>query len=337
MRSALFPLLAAAMFVSGCAQSHHSAVPVPTVLHPGTEAIENYKVSHTNLDLILMTNVVEGKIDYLNIRKSWTTKLDQYLEQLNKTDPDQLTRNEKLAFYINLYNATLIAAVAERYTDSYTCASNNQQIFEKQLVQISGSVITLNYLKHRLIRAAFNDPRVHAALVDGSLGSPPMANYAFCGDLLDQQLDDRMRAWVTDANRIVIDDKTKSAKLPLIFKDYAADFGGEAKAIGMVGKFLSLNLSKYNVSFAESFDWTLNVAAPSRGTWVIMTQTGPLHEWDSSNSTMEVRAGQIYEVVGAVDSAHFIIEIGNRRYTVDRRTQIQPYPVPATHPAGQSN
>jgi hypothetical protein len=61
-------------------------------------------VDHGLYARLLKQYVVQGVVDYRGF-KNEEAVLDQYLQVLENTDPERLSRNEQFAFYVNAYNA----------------------------------------------------------------------------------------------------------------------------------------------------------------------------------------------------------------------------------------
>src|SRR5574340_1101933 len=62
---------------------------------------------------ILSKYVKNGLVDYKNLKND--KRLNEYLSQLSGTDPGKFNRNEKLAFWINAYNAFTLQMIVEDY------------------------------------------------------------------------------------------------------------------------------------------------------------------------------------------------------------------------------
>ena len=61
-------------------------------------------MDHSLYGELLKKYAKEDVVDYQGL-KAEDGKLDQYLTLLDETNPDQMFRDEKLALYINAYNA----------------------------------------------------------------------------------------------------------------------------------------------------------------------------------------------------------------------------------------
>src|SRR5690606_22980200 len=110
---------------------------------------------HAALDRILRAHVKVGLVDYQAIRDGERAALKAYLDALAELDPATLERDEQLAFYINLYNATMIQTVVERLGDDYSVSNEEFKVFKEPLVRVGGKTISLDTLEHEIIRKQF--------------------------------------------------------------------------------------------------------------------------------------------------------------------------------------
>ena len=218
---------------------------------------------HSTFDKILRANVRGEKIDYDNIRRQHQDQLGGYLEQLAGTDVKALRRREQLAFYINLYNATVIHGVAERIKQEYSVADDDFALFKEPLVRLKDGSISLNDLEHKVIRPMFKDPRVHVALVCGARSCPPLIPRAYDARDLDAVLENNMRRFINDPKRNRFDTTGKTLLLSKIFDWYADDFGGTAGVRKFVldyapeGIKAKLGDGKFKPAHLR-YDWSLN-------------------------------------------------------------------------------
>jgi hypothetical protein len=212
---------------------------------------------HELFDLILRATVRDERVDYARIRDEYAGDLELYLRHLARVDAHHLGRRERLAYYINLYNATMIKAVVDRYKPGYSVGENDFAVFKEPLVRTAVKAMSLNDLEHGLIRPSFKDPRVHAALVCAARSCPPLLPRAYVADDLDEVLDENMKRFVLDRTRNPVDDAKRELKLSKIFEWYADDFGGRDKLAAYVGKVAGKDYAGYTVSFVD-YSWELN-------------------------------------------------------------------------------
>ena len=74
-------------------------------------------------------------------------------------DDSKLPKTERLAFYINLYNATMIDVIVDRVFDGYSPEAEDYRVFKDPLVRLKGRRISLNDLENKIIRKDSRGPR----------------------------------------------------------------------------------------------------------------------------------------------------------------------------------
>jgi hypothetical protein len=196
-------------------------------------------------------------VNYALIRDQYAAPLSAYLEMLAEAKPSTASRDEQLAYYINLYNATMIKAVVDRDPSRFKPSDNDFAVFKDKLVRTEGRTISLNDLENEVIRKQFNDPRIHAALNCAAVSCPPILNRAYRADDLDAVLTENVRQWLGDPNRNEVDSSGRVLRLSRIFDWYAVDFGGPSRVADFVAKYIGKDVRGYAVEFKE-YDWTLN-------------------------------------------------------------------------------
>lgn len=228
---------------------------------------------HSLFDSVLKKHVKHGMVDYAAL--SDEPKLDKYLEKLANADLETLeTENDKMAFYINAYNAYTLQLVASAYpttsirlidgVGSTTDATDKASPWKIEFAEIAGKTYSLDYIEHEILRKDFDDARIHYAIVCAAISCPILRSEAFVGDLLDEQLDSQGRWFFTWRNDF--DPENKVARLSKILEWFQVDFGGSEEAVlkaalpylkPKVAQALKGNESEWKVVYA-SYDWTLN-------------------------------------------------------------------------------
>lgn len=230
-------------------------------------------IKHDGFDKILRETVrPDGMVDYLAIRKSHWSELNSYLDQFADADPSTLPRDDALAAYINLYNATIIRTVVLRLKSGYAVSQNKWGVFKEKLVSVNGKRISLDDLEHKIIRPDFNDPRIHVALVCAAKSCPPLLNRAYRGSDLQSVLEQRMKDFINDSSRNRVDMDRGRLQVSQVFNWFAEDFGGKSKVATYIDKYRGESAATYAVTFLE-YDWSLNDATPVSGEWVFVTSS----------------------------------------------------------------
>ncbi len=251
------------------------------------------KGAHATFHGLLGRHVRDERVDYLTLRDQDFAELETYLKGLAAVDPGALSRDARLAHYINLYNATMIRAVIERLQAGYRTSNDNWKVFDEPLVQMKGKTISLNALEHEIIRKQFKEPRIHAALVCGARSCPPLVAHAYNAGNLEDTLALSMRNFIADPTRNRVEEV---ARLSKIFEWYADDFGGKDGVLNYVQNYFNRDLTGLKVEFLE-YSWDLNIATP-KGEWVQIPRadTG-LQSTPDGAAQKPLPAGSIVEVL----------------------------------------
>ena len=234
---------------------------VPTSFTP-LNPIPPEKFSHKVFHEVVHGHVQDGSVDYPAIQSD--DRLPMYLEQLNRVDPNALTtQNERLAFWINAYNAFAIKGILDKYSPkSYW---GRYRYFIGRDYRVGGEILNLYDLERKVLIAQFHEPRIHFAIVCASRSCPKLQPWAFEPDQLEFQLDRVAREFINDPTRNHFDRVKKVASLSMIFKWFDEDF---TRAAGSVLTYLiryvgdpelvqDLIRSEYRIEYLD-YDWSLN-------------------------------------------------------------------------------
>lgn len=222
---------------------------------------------------ILNDLVKNGLVDYDNLRND--DRLPKYLDQLSNTNIEELTRKEKLAFWINAYNAYTLQVVVENYPIESIMELHTggriigyllgKTVWDKNFIEITGKKYNLNDIEHKILRK-MNEPRIHFAIVCASISCPELRNEAYEANKLETQLDEQTKEFINDTLHNRFDLKNREAKLSEIFNWFEEDFGNSKEdVLHYISNYLheeiaydiKNNLNKWDVSFMN-YDWDLN-------------------------------------------------------------------------------
>jgi hypothetical protein len=145
----------------------------------------------------------------------------RYRDRLAGIDPRTLIRAEALAYWLNLYNAGALALAADAVAADAESVLRVPGAFNEVWANVNGERLTLNDIEHGKIRR-FGDPRIHAALVCGSVSCPTLRLEPYGGDV-DGQLDDQMRSFLASGGAAV-DRDAGTLRLSRVFLWYGRDF-----------------------------------------------------------------------------------------------------------------
>ncbi|MEX0700166.1 MAG: DUF547 domain-containing protein [Acidimicrobiia bacterium] len=148
--------------------------------------------------------------------------LNDYVDGLRLVNPDDLSRDEALGFWINLYNAGALILVARAQSTNTPSVLGIPGGFRSKFVSIGGERLSLDDIEHGKVRR-FGDPRIHAALVCGSISCPTLRREPYEGPAIHEQLDDQLR-YLLAAGGCTVDRSGKRVLLSRIFRWYGSDF-----------------------------------------------------------------------------------------------------------------
>ncbi|RMF07913.1 MAG: DUF547 domain-containing protein [Alphaproteobacteria bacterium] len=240
----------------------HATTRTITVDHDPWDAfLARYVVTRNNMNLV----------DYHAVDEADRAALDRYIASLEATPVDRLTREQQLAFWINLYNAATLRLVLEHYpVHSIRDIDISPGLFSDgpwgaKILTVAGEKLSLDDIEHRILRPIWRDPRIHYAVNCASVGCPDLARRAYQAETVDAMLDAAARAYVNHPRGIRIDNGRLIASK--IYKWYAADFGGtEARVIAHARQYadvaLAVRLTDMTRIHDYIYDWSLNDARP---------------------------------------------------------------------------
>lgn len=196
-------------------------------------------------------------------------KLKGLLEQLQAVPVQQLSRDEQMAFWINLYNAQTIDVVLDHYpVSSIKDISLGGSFFssgpwKKQLVTVEGRPLSLDNIEHDILRKQWRDPRIHYAVNCASFSCPNLAAIAYTAANLESMLTVQAKSYINHERAVSINNGR--LRLSQIYSWYRADFGkSDADIIQHITTYVSPQLHQSMAGIKSiagyDYDWSLNEA-----------------------------------------------------------------------------
>lgn len=174
---------------------------------------------HADLQAVLSAHVSSGKVDYPAMKAS--EALDSYVAWLAAA-PEPAARADKMAFWINAYNALTIDMMADEWPVGGILELDGGKVWDTRKFTVAGKQVSLNDIEHKILRP-MGDARIHAAVNCASKGCPPLSGKAFTGAGLEGQLAEASERWMK-VNGVKVDVAGKSVTFNKIFDWYGEDF-----------------------------------------------------------------------------------------------------------------
>lgn len=189
----------------------------------------NEKFDYIEYDSLLNKYVTSDKVNYKDLVKE-KDKLFNFTDRIAKLSPDSHrdmfpTKNDKLAYWINAYNAYILETIIRNYpVDSIKDINFIGVTIWLNKNLIGDEEISFKSLEDDIIRERFQDPRIHFAINCASASCPPLKNRAFVPDELESQLNNSTKYFINDKDNFFVDEIEKEIYISAIFNWYEDDF-----------------------------------------------------------------------------------------------------------------
>lgn len=243
--------------------------------HPsgkGTHASAQGAVDVSGYDRLLRTYVTDdGWVDYAGMARERSV-LNRFLAEAGKVSPEDLkSKDEKLAFWINVYNAFTLADALDSVYRKHASVRDVPGFFDGRKHGVAGEQLTLDEIERR--GRDLRDPRIHFAIVCASTSCPKLRRFAYTAEKLESQLTQVTREFLADPNRgLRYNEKTNELYVSPILKWYAGDLAGnsgttagatDAAVLSFIVKYApteaAQNIQKNPpVLHYLEYDWSLN-------------------------------------------------------------------------------
>jgi hypothetical protein len=222
-------------------------------------------ISHQSWDDLLKKHVASnGEVDYKGFQKD-EIKLDAYLKLLSDNAPNESTwsQSDQIAYWINAYNAFTVKLVLKYYPlESIRDLGDKIQIpfvntaWDIKFIKIGGAELDLNNIEHGILRAKFDEPRVHFALNCASYSCPILRNEAYTATSLDKQLQEQAALFINDATKNKMSANTP--QLSSIFDWYGGDFKKKTTLIAYLNQYSKVKIAANAKIMFLDYNWALN-------------------------------------------------------------------------------
>lgn len=210
--------------------------------------------NHDAFSAILKKNVSDqGNVNYDGIKSEWS-KLRAYIASLSVTMPDDSwTQEDKLAYWMNAYNAMTIDLILRNYPLS--SIKDIKDPWDQRFWKLGDKWYNLTEIEHEILRK-MGDPRIHFGINCASFSCPPLLNEAFTSGKVDGQLDTLSRKFINDSKRNTI--TSERVDVSKIFNWFDKDFKTEGTLIDFLNTYSDITISEKAKVRYRDYDWSLN-------------------------------------------------------------------------------
>jgi Protein of unknown function, DUF547 len=198
----------------------------------------------------------DGNVNYQSFKTEHKKLLD-YIYVLDLTYShksfESLSKEEKLAYWINAYNALTVDLIIRNYPVESIKDINNP--WKQRLWEFGKNNYNLDEIEHEILRN-MNEPRIHFAIVCASYSCPKLQNEAFTAEKLDQQLTKATKEFLADTNRNEISEN--SITISKIFDWFSKDFTKNGTLIDFLNLYTKVNISPNAKKRYKDYNWDLN-------------------------------------------------------------------------------
>ncbi|HEX9426230.1 MAG TPA: DUF547 domain-containing protein [Candidatus Polarisedimenticolia bacterium] len=240
-----------------------ASVAVRTALASGRERFD-----HGIWDRLLTGAVREGRVDYLYLHDR-RDRLDEYLQSVATAPLQRLAPAELEALLLNAYNAYTVQSVLEH--PRIKSIREIAGVWDKATHKVGGFDLTLDEIEHGILRPYFKDPRLHFALNCAARSCPPLPPWAFDGERIDEQLEERAGTFLGDPANVRVE--RGGLLVPKLLDWYGSDFiasgwrGAAPTVAAYVARYSPREIAAFITARGgrpalgyHGYDWSLNAA-----------------------------------------------------------------------------
>ncbi len=211
----------------------HWWIPVQAgrVLNDSVTNQKSAQFSHHVWQAVLVESVDgQGHVDF-NTLRARPRQLNQYLDQLAAVSPEShpdrfKSNNERLAYWINAYNALSLRTVLDYYPiNSLEEIPGGLPAFRNQArYRLGGKMVSLHALEQKVVKRFYWKAPTFFALTDLGKTSPPLWNQAYQGESLDEHLALRIKAFIDNSQNVTVRSYCTPVLLSPVFHQFQRPF-----------------------------------------------------------------------------------------------------------------
>jgi Protein of unknown function, DUF547 len=137
-----------------------------------------------------------------------------------------LNRNEQLAYWLNLYNITLITQINEVFPESnmrkFFQPKRKTYLLDQKVLTVAGVQLSLNDIQFKILLPKYHNPLVIYGMFQGVIGSPNIMRTAFTGEKVWKQLEQNATEFINSNRGAEV--RYKKLRVSSFYKTNAALF-----------------------------------------------------------------------------------------------------------------
>ena len=237
--------------LAGCA----TVRPAPDLEPPDTQPIDAWaRVLERFVD-------ARGRVNFERLGDD-RADLDRYVAWVYASGPNSRpelfpTRDRKLAYHINAYNALAMWNILQAGSPERLGGFGRFSFFWRDRVSIGGKRMSLYSYENDVIRA-FDEPRIHFALNCMTLGCPRLPREPFYPERLHAQLAREAREFFAEDRNLRIDHEQRTVYVSQILDWFSEDFLIHTPSlIAYINRYTRQRVPvDYSLDFI-AYDWTV--------------------------------------------------------------------------------
>ena len=141
---------------------------------------------------------LEGnRIPYSQMKTEFKELITGYREDIERVgsqlDITKLSRNEQLAYWMNLHNVVMVEQLAKEYPvrrpNDLKIGKPKVLLHDAKIINIKGVPLSLRDIREKIVYPNWKNPKVIYGFYLGDIGSPTIQNTAFTADNISDVLD----------------------------------------------------------------------------------------------------------------------------------------------------
>lgn len=213
------------------------------------------KLNYNLWEVLLNKNVTsKGIVNYKAFKKD-SEKLNDFLRQLSRAKiTTAWTKNDKIAYWINVYNAYTVKLIVNNYPVHSIKQIENP--WKEKFFAIDGKLMNLHQVEHEILRN-FGDPRIHFAINCASASCPRLIQVPYTAANLERLLERQTKEFINDPFYNTI--TGYAVNVSKIFDWYKKDFKQDAgTVVNFINKYSNTNIKDQEEKGYKQYDWSIN-------------------------------------------------------------------------------